>query len=289
MHSHHGCPSFPGEHDMKILDDIPFSFYGEAFSIFIGKDYKFWIPLRSICDAIGINPDSQARRIKRDPAMYDALQIAEGIKTAYQDSTREQDILCMDIKWLPYWLGTIDVLRVREEFQPAIVLYKREFADAAWATFRSDLITPEVLAEMDTYMPPERRQYHDLMDQARAIQKRLAEVTDKQTSFDERLGHVEELFKGVSFINEAQATILSQWVITIADQKVKSHMEESRGTSVSRVWHTFYQEMGVPSYKMLPANKFEDAHHYLANMWTISFPGVPVPEILQFRNQATMF
>jgi hypothetical protein len=60
-----------------------------------------------------------------------------------------------------------------------VILFKREFAEAAWAVFRSDMIPPELLSEMDTHLPPEEREYLEAMDQMRQVRKKIDMLSGK--------------------------------------------------------------------------------------------------------------
>ena len=106
--------------------------------------------VQEACEALGIDARSQRKRIQRDEAIADRL-VNIPLETPYRDTTRVQEVACLNLRALPYWLGTIDAARVKAEHQKKVILFKREFAEAAWFVFRSDMVPPEVLAEMAAY------------------------------------------------------------------------------------------------------------------------------------------
>lgn len=67
-------------------------------------------------------------------------------------------LLCLWLNRLPYWLGTIDASRIPDaDRRRQVVRFQREFADVAWATFRtfrSEVLPEGMRAEMDASLPP---------------------------------------------------------------------------------------------------------------------------------------
>jgi hypothetical protein len=207
---------------MNVLNAIPFPFYGDQFEAYYCDDNEFYVSLNKICEALGIDASGQRQRIQRDQAINDSLVLLH-IMDKNGDQFRET--ACLNLKRLPYWLGTIDANRVKEEQRGRVIMFKREFADAAWAVFRSDLLPADVLAETDQYLSPEQRAYHELMDQARAMQKKLdqlegiiSEFPDIKAILDNiqgRLAEVERVRKDSTFIQPHQQISISEMVHAI--------------------------------------------------------------------------
>ena len=170
----------------EIVHSVPFVFYGETFKAHLASDRQWYIHINEVCAALDIEPRPQRRRIQEDEAIAHRL-VNIPMETPYQDSTRVQEVSCLNLRALPYWLGTIDAKRVKEEHRKKVILFKREFAEAAWAVFRSDMLPPDLLAEMDTHLPPEEREYLEAMDQMRQVRKKLDMLSGK---LDEELAKV---------------------------------------------------------------------------------------------------
>jgi len=132
---------------MDIVHSVPFVFYGEVFKAYLVDNRQWYIPIQEVCNALGIDAEGQRQRILRDEAISDRLANLP-LETPYRDTIRIQEVACLNLRGLPYWLGTIDVKRVKEEHRKKVILFKREFAEAAWAVFRADMIPSEMLAEM---------------------------------------------------------------------------------------------------------------------------------------------
>jgi len=82
------------------------------------------VALRPVCESIGIDPDSQARRLKRQPWAVTVIMTGTG------SDGKNYDMTMIDRKTFTMWLATIDTARVKDEAaKELIVAYQREAAD----------------------------------------------------------------------------------------------------------------------------------------------------------------
>lgn len=54
---------------MNTLNELTFTFYEKKFSIYYTDNNRFYLPLNKLCEAIGINHDSQRKRIQSSPVI----------------------------------------------------------------------------------------------------------------------------------------------------------------------------------------------------------------------------
>ena len=283
----------------EIVHSVPFVFYGETFQAHLASDRQWYIPVNDVCDALGIDPRSQRRRIQDDEAISDRM-VNIPMETPYQDTTRVRDVSCLNLRALPYWLGTIDAKRVKDEHRNKVILFKREFAEAAWFVFRSDIMPEEVLAEIDSYATPQEQEYAEIMDQSRALRKKLdllsgkvdqeiervgAEITD----LDGRLGALETKLVGRTLINSAQAKMINDMIGMVAMSMNEKNKKKPKSLCFAEVHNDFKDTFDVHIYSVLPEDKIEDAINYLAGRWTRLNPGEVVPEIFQGGHQPSLF
>jgi hypothetical protein len=284
---------------LEIVHSVPFVFYGETFKAHLASDRQWYIPVNDVCDALGIDPRSQRRRIQDDAAISDRL-VNVPMETPYQDATRVQDVSCLNLRALPYWLGTIDAKRVKHQHQKKVILFKREFAEAAWFVFRSDIMPEEVLAEMDSYATPQEQEYAEIMDQARDLRKKIdllsgkvdeeiervgAEISD----LDGRLGALETKLVGRTIINSAQAKQISDMIGLVALSMHEKNKKKTKSLCFAEVHNDFKAQFDVHIYSVLPEDKIEDAINYLAGRWARLNPGEPVPDIFRGGYQPSLF
>jgi hypothetical protein len=97
------------------LDEFPFEFYSEIFSVVLASDRRLYLPLNQICEALQIDTNAQAQRIRRDEAISDALiQLPLWVPYGEEGAVQSRRVLCLWLNRLPYWLGTIDANRIKD-------------------------------------------------------------------------------------------------------------------------------------------------------------------------------
>lgn len=80
------------------LDEFPFEFYGEIFSVVLASDRRLYLPLKRLCDALQIDANAQAQRIRRDEAISDALtQLPLQVPYGEEGAVQTRQGLCL---WL---------------------------------------------------------------------------------------------------------------------------------------------------------------------------------------------
>lgn len=284
---------------LEIVHSAPFAFYDEVFNAYLASNRQWYIPVNAVCDALGIDARSQRSRIQRDEAIADKL-LNIPMETPYQDTTRIQEVSCLNLRALPYWLGTIAVDRIRPEHQKKVILFKREFAEAAWFVFRSEMVPREILSEMDAYATPQEQEYAALMDDARELRKKMDILSGKMDVELERigadvqdlvgrLGTLEESLIGRAMINPAQAKLLSDQIAAVALSQHERNKKKSKSQCFAEVHEDFKRTFLVHIYSVLPEDQLEDAIHYLAGRWSRLNPGEPLPEIFTTGHQPSLF
>ena len=282
----------------QAIQGFPFVFYGEVFNTYLTDDRQWYLPLQDICLALGLDANGQRQRIQRDEALSDSL-VNIPLETPYQDTTRTREVACLNIRRLPYWLGTIEASRVKEEHRKKIVLYKREFAEAAWAVFRSDMVPPDLLAEMDTHLPPEEREYLEAMDQMRQVRKKLdmlsgklddelAKVGAELQDITGRLGTLEAALVGKKIVNAAQARLVQEMIAVVAESK-HAKTKKPKSQCFAEVHEEFKSAFQVHIYSILPEEQLEAATTFLGARWAFYNPGQPLPEIFRGSHQPSLF
>ena len=127
---------------LKPLDEYPFTFYNETFSLVLASDRKLYLPLTRLCEALQIDANAQIQRIRRDEAISDALiQLPLQLTYGEDGAVQTRQVLCLWLNRLPYWLGTLDANRIKDDARrQQVIRFKREFAEVAWAAFRSEIL-----------------------------------------------------------------------------------------------------------------------------------------------------
>ena len=273
--------------DLYIIDQFPFTFYGETFYALLVSDRHLYIPIARVCQVLDIDVNAQVQRIRRDEAISDSVRRLS-IEVPYGDkgATREQEMNCLDLRRLPYWLGGIDANRIKnDDLRERVVAFKRDFADVAWAAFRTEILPDDVLAEMDMNLPPERQAYLETMDAAAEMRRQLGKHDEQIIDHEERLGNLEARLEGTEFLTPQQA----RQVQTMATILAELLRKRDKGD-----YHTVYgeikREFQVPSYKLVPEDKFPRLQSFLAQ-WhsSLTIPGTPLPQVFKDPSQGRLF
>jgi hypothetical protein len=272
---------------LKSLDQFPFEFYGSHFSVYLASDRRLYVPLADLCEAMEIDTNAQAQRIRRNEVIDDALitlplQVPYGEEGALQ--TRR--LLCLWLNRLPYWLGTIEASRIPDaDRRRQVVRFQREFADVAWAAFRSEILPEEMRAEMDATLPPAQQRYLAAMDEAAGMRRELDQVGDRLGDVEERLGQLEARIRGTDFINQAQAQRY-QVMVNVLASILKQRGKGNQATVHAEVKRTF----DVPSYQLIPQEEFPRVVDLLTSWYRrLTPPGTPLPDVFSQPDQRSLF
>ena len=80
------------------------------------------IPIKPICQALGIDEDAQRRKIYGDE-FFNSVAV---LSTATGADKKEYEMLCLPLPYIFSWLATINPKNVKEEAKEAVQLYRLE-------------------------------------------------------------------------------------------------------------------------------------------------------------------
>jgi hypothetical protein len=72
LHTHNEYAA-SGKGTMEIKEQYPFQFFDQVFDIYLTDDKQFMVPLRPLCEILGLSIGAQLSRIKRDVIMAEHL------------------------------------------------------------------------------------------------------------------------------------------------------------------------------------------------------------------------
>lgn len=269
---------------MKIVEQYPFKFADAIFEIYWTDARILVLPLRQLCDALGLSFSGQLQRLKREPILAKHLHTVRVMVTRVSDGvTSEQEVACLGFRRLDYWLGTVDHTRVKPELRDKLILFKEEMADAVHAYFRTRRLPEDVLAELDATLPADQRQFHHLMDQASALKEQVGEHGVKIKGLDERVSALEARLVGTDFISHQEAQQYLAAVAALGD--LMKARNPKKATPYAVIHNEVKRQFGVPSYQLLPEKDFGKVMEFLARWWAREAPDRPVPQIFLVRQE----
>lgn len=95
-----------------------------------------YLPLKPICQAMGISAPTQIRRIREHRVMAKHLR---RFSLASPSGGGKQSTACIADRILGFWLGTISVNHVRPELRDWLLEFQEELVEAAYTALKSHL------------------------------------------------------------------------------------------------------------------------------------------------------
>lgn len=89
------------------------------------------VPIRPICEALGIDVERQRRKIQED----EDLNSTAALTPAVGADGKEREMLCLPIRYIFGWMFTINPKNVKPEAQEAVRIYRRKCYDALYSHF----------------------------------------------------------------------------------------------------------------------------------------------------------
>ena len=152
-----------------------------------------FVPLRPMCEALGIDVDGQRRKL-------DQAEWARTELISVRDSAgRMQPAVALDADHVPMWLATIQTSRVSEQARKILVAYQREAATALRDYFyRGVAVQPSTTSQFDML--------RSMVDHLEAAQRTADEAKAIASKTDARLDAIEGRHDWYSALGYARHT-----------------------------------------------------------------------------------
>jgi hypothetical protein len=270
-------------------------FYGDELIAVRDADGTVWVPIRPLCEALGVSRRGQMERIERDPILSEA---AGGRRvTRPPEQGGPQDMACLPLKYVRAWLFGINANRVKPEIRDKLLAYQRdiiEIIDRAFAPPQppQDLDDEVILALRDNAL-----QQAKIWDAIHAERKRLRATEQYIEEMDEIVGDHERAIRRhdqalneIRTLQREQGEALARLTDSIRllpapqsgqispDQKaaIKALVDDIVAAALARgvrlgqgrndypaVWDAFKRRFDLAKYDELPSEKFDEALAWL--------------------------
>lgn len=269
------------ENALVPLDVRTIDFYGDHVTgavVQVGNEAQIYVPLRPICDYLGLSWSGQFERIKRDEVLAEELRGVRVSRTPEHGGT--QELLSLPLEYLPGWLFGVNASRVRPELKERIVLYRRECYRTLWNAFKHDImpaaeIVPQPQGRSGAALAYEiATAVQHLARQQMEMEQRLNGRIDKMghwaNTVQAHLGETDRRLGALEVQVSPQTTITEQQAAEIAlAVKNVGHALAARGIKpgYSQVYGEMYRRYGISSYKNLSRGKFEEVLTWLRSWY----------------------
>lgn len=259
---------------LAVIEQKEVEFYDDSITAVRVEGGAVYVPIRPICDLLGVAWRAQLRRINDDAVLSDA---ARGVTVTITPKGRaqRQEMICLPLNYLNGWLFGINAKRVKESVKDQLIRYQRDCYDVLFEAFQagqlsvSDDDLSDIVA-IDPEAVEALRIAESVVKLARSHVRLLRQVQSHET----RLSAIEaELGHDDRFITVSQAEQISQAVKAIALIFSKNTGRNEYGG----VYGELYRQFSINSYKRLPSDKFDDAMNFLRGWWESLTDSADVP------------
>jgi P22_AR N-terminal domain len=243
-------------------------FYGDAILVAQGDDEMIWVPLRPLCDHLGLNWSGARQRVNRDPVLSEA----QGVCIIHTPGG-DQRMLCLPLDLIPGWLFGVTVSKVRPELQEKILRYQRECFRVLWNAFKTEIMPAdprpsnlsgaamaleiaEAVAALARQQLEMEQRYITMADYMRGF---VQQVKTTLGDHDQRLASLELRLDPKSVITEEQAAELALAVKNVG-QRLATKGDRN---GYAKVYSELYRRYGVSSYRNLSQGKYKEALAWL--------------------------
>ncbi len=261
---------------LVVVEQKTVAFYDDDIIAVQTESGDVYVPIRPICDLLGIAWSAQRLRINRDPVLSeDLIPVIVTITGPNHGKPQTVDMMSLPLKRLAGFLFGIQSRRVKEDIRDRLIRYQRECYDVLSAafttgrlTFHNDIMNADSAAarayQIATALQDLAR-YQYLMEQRiDSAETKLATHDSLLTNYNERIESLElQLASPAHHVSDAQASQLSQAVKALALELGKRSGRNEYGG----VYGELYRRFEVTSYKRLPANQFDEAMEFLRQWW----------------------
>jgi len=255
-------------------------FYDDELTAVKLADGEIYVPVRRLCDNLGLTWSSQYMRIQRDEVLSEAAKTVLVMRTvkAGDRGGGSVETVCLPLDLIPGWLFGVQTSRVREEIRPKLIRYRRECFRVLWDAFKQDVMpslpTPQMtpaeqaLAQVEALYNLARQQvaleswliHHDT---------RLDTVEDETLRAHERLDKAAGAVRALQLrvygpgqvVSEEQAAEMAELVKAIAHTLTEQN--PAGGNYYQSVWSELHRRYGVTTYRRVPADRFADVVAWL--------------------------
>jgi hypothetical protein len=228
---------------------------------------RVYVPLRTICNNLGVAWSAQRQRILRDPVLSEAMT---PVIVTITGTGQEVETQCLPLEFLNGWLFGINASRVDAAVRDDLIAYQRECYQVLYEATQDGRLTTDADMDIEALLAqdsPAAQAYRMAMAVVRMARQQLIMEARLDTAVNTLAEHGERLDQleaavGGEHVTEGQAAQISQAVKAVALAIGKKTGRNEFGACYGEI----YRRFGVSSYKLVPKRKFQAVMDFL-NEW----------------------
>lgn len=264
------------------------------------SDGSIFLPIRDLCQYLGLDRAAQVRRIKRDETLATDL-----VEFSLDTSRGQRETQYLRLESVPFWLSGISLSKVRPELRDKLLSYKRWVVRKVYEAFMVELARENQIIPASDYLEDLRnlgQALVQLTDEQTVLEQRQQFLLEQQTQLEKqqlatgedvavlkervekaslvvskmlsRIGRLEKI-TAAGNLNEEQAAEISLAVKKIAGEMARQ--KPSGGNPYQNVFATLHERYGITSFRQLSAERYQEALGWL-NEWYRSLLPTPLTE-----------
>jgi P22_AR N-terminal domain len=218
------------------------------------------VVLRWICENLGLAPTGQVTRIRRTEVIADDL-----VYVQVQTEGGAQSMPSLVLRSVPYWLGTIETRRMKDQEKRLEVLYYQREVVAAlfeWASTRR----PQKLVPAEPIVQPTPPGPGASIDEWILFHEQMASVLAWRRDVEQWQGSVESRLEGLEAIIPVILEQLPPLTISPAHQRqvqvYVKQLGDLTGKHPSTIYTDLYTAFSVPRYQDLPEAEWDNVEKW---------------------------
>lgn len=253
--------------ETRAVDFYGDSILGALVEAEAGAEPRIYVPVRPICDALGLSWAGQRERLMRDEVLAEAARGVRVTRTPGRGGGT-QEMLCLPLDLLPGFLFGVAVARVKPELQERVQLYRRECFRVLWEAFRPSILPTPAPAPAPGVSGAElayqlAQAVASLAREQMELEQRMSRAAEWARGVEARLSALELTISPEQRISEAQAAELAQQVKAVAH----ALGQQGAANPYQTVYGELYRRYGIGTYRALPRRRYDEALAWLRAWW----------------------
>ncbi|MCL4868690.1 MAG: ORF6C domain-containing protein [Anaerolineae bacterium] len=236
-------------------------FYDDELTAVIVEEERgrvVYVPVRLLCERLGLDWSAQYRRLNRDPVLSGLLMsVAVTATDISSDDRRPRTcmMVCLPLDYLNGYLFGISADRVRRELREKVILYQKECYKTLAAAFLSPSLNPAPTTEQATLMHIREMglAIAQMAEQQMALTTRLDKAAIIVGEHGRRLTTLEQQLAPRQAITDEQAANIAEKVKALAMQLTTQNSSKNHFQSI---FAELYRRFRVSSYKVIRQSQY---------------------------------
>lgn len=239
-------------------DEIP------AVLVYVEGRQQVFVPLRPICDFLGVDWSGQLQRIRRDPVLAEEVRGVVVTPTPLTNKySNPQEMACLPLDLLNGWLFGVNASRVRPELRERVIRYQRECYRVLAAAFLEQTSQdPSTANEMQNLIQIRElgRAIMQMAEQQMALTTRIDKAAIIVGRHEKRITALEQRLAPREAISDEQAADIAEKVKAVAMELTTT---DNGKNHFQAIFGELHRRFRVSSYKNIRQSQYQAVLDFL--------------------------